>query len=95
LLAYLGSIKPRVQPIGAELRISLTLAIDNGDDIREEIRQVVFGAFAPAPGKIVEADTPAIEFVQAFANGFTVPPEFAFGTALAAGASTWHNAAVV
>jgi hypothetical protein len=43
---------------------------------------VGFRPFAPASGKVVEADPPAIEFVQAFANGFAVPAEFTFGTSL-------------
>src|SRR6266508_5033466 len=55
------------------------------------MRQVSFCTFAPTPGKVVEADPPALEFVETFANGFTVPPSFAFGTALAARPKLFHD----
>ncbi len=82
LPTHLGSIKPRVQAVGAKLRISLALRINNGRNIAEEIGQMCFRWLAPARGEVVQADQAAFQFTAAFPNRLTIPAKLAFGTPL-------------
>src|SRR6266545_8431341 len=72
LPTHLGSIKPRVQAVGAEVRISLALRINNGRNIAEEIGQMCFRWLAPARGEVVQADQAAFQFTAAFPNRLTI-----------------------
>ncbi len=82
LAANLRSVQPGVEALGAKLGISLTLTINNRRNVGEEIRQMIFGAFAPARRAVVQADQATIQFMGADANRLAVPPQFAFGAPL-------------
>jgi hypothetical protein len=68
-----------------ELRVGLALPVDDGSDILQEGRQVVFGSFAAAGTTGIQTRDPALQFVDALANGLAIPAQFAFGSA----GATW------
>jgi hypothetical protein len=83
LLAHFRRAQARVETVGPELGVGLTLAIDNGSDIRQQAREMDFHTFATACRKGIEAGEPALQFMRPFANGHPAPPEFTFCTPLA------------
>jgi len=48
--AYLPSGQARVQPARAELRVGVALTIDDGPDVRKQLRQMILGLLARAQG---------------------------------------------
>jgi hypothetical protein len=81
-----------VEPVRAELWVRLTLAIDNGTNIRQQLGQVVFRALATTEGKGIEAGKSAFQLMHAFADGHPAPPEFAFCAPLSAGPQFFDGA---
>ena len=80
------------ETVGAALWVGLTLAIDNGADIGQQVREMVFHPLAPTCSKGIEAGEPALQFVGPFANGHTAPPEFAFRAPLSPGSQFFDGA---
>jgi hypothetical protein len=73
-----------IQARRTKLGVGLALAIDNSGEIGEQARQVVFRTLAPTGRKGIKAPKTALQFMQAFAEGPTVPTQFAFRLPLAA-----------
>jgi hypothetical protein len=84
LASDFGGTHTGIKTCRAKLRISLTLTVDEGFDIGEQVRQVVFRALAPTGCEGIKTPKPACYFMHAFAECPTVPAEFAFCTPLAA-----------
>jgi hypothetical protein len=49
-----------IEPVGTELGVGLTLAIDNGSDIRQQVRKMGFHTLTTACRKGIEAGEPAL-----------------------------------
>lgn len=63
----------------SELRVGLALPIHDGCHLFEQMRQMLFTAFAASPGVRIETDDAALSFVLAFANRAPIPAQFSFG----------------
>jgi len=84
LAADFRRAQPGIQARRTKLWVGLALAIDDGGDIGEQARQVVFRTLAPTGRKGIKAPKTALQFMQAFAERPTVPTQFAFCLPLAA-----------
>ena len=73
-----------IQARRTKLWVGLALAIDDGGDIGEQARQMVFRPLASTGRKGIKASKTALQFMQAFAECPTVPTQFAFRLPLAA-----------
>jgi hypothetical protein len=59
-----------VEPLIAELRIGLTLAVDDGADVLAQRRKSGFGRFASAQILRCHARHAAVEFMESFAHRY-------------------------
>src|SRR5262249_4148733 len=84
LAPHLRRCQAGIQTGGAELWVSLALAVDDGLYIRQEVGEMLFPTLAPTQGKAIDTDPGAVEFVQAFTNGDPPPPQCACGALLPA-----------
>jgi len=91
LLTHFRRGQARIQAGGAELRVGLTLAIDDGGDIAQQVREMGFCALPPPGRKRIEAGASTDQLMDAFANGDPAPPEFAFSAALPTGPEFLHG----
>jgi hypothetical protein len=73
-----------VQARRTKLWVGLALAIDDGGDSGEQMRQVRFRTLAPTGRKGIKTPKTALQFMQAFAERPTVPTQFTFRLPLAA-----------
>src|SRR5256885_12165722 len=64
--------------------VCLALALDEGLAIKQQMREMVFSAFAPSGRKGIETREAAMERMRAGAEGAPVPTQFAFRAPLAA-----------
>ena len=80
------------ETVGTALGVGLTLAIDNGADVWQQVREMGFHPLATACRKGIEAGEPALQFVGPFAHGHPAPPEFAFRTPLSPGPQFFDGA---
>src|SRR5262245_20363584 len=77
LAPHFGRCQAGIQTGGAELGISLALAIDDGLYIRQEVGEMLFRTFPSTPCTSINTDHTTGEFVHTFANGHPPPPQFA------------------
>jgi hypothetical protein len=87
-----GRGQPSIQAVGAELRVGLALAIDNGGDIVEQVGEVLLGTLAAAQGHGIQTGEALVEFAPSCAEGLAVPAEFAFRAPLATAAQLLDGA---
>jgi hypothetical protein len=80
---FLGT-QSGVQTRRAKLGVCLALAIDDGLEIKQQMREMVFGAFATSGRKGIETREAALSLMRALAEGPPVPTQFAFRATLAA-----------
>jgi hypothetical protein len=73
----------RIQALGTEVGIGLTLAIHDSPQVLQEHWQVGFSPLPTAGGTGIQAAKATGEFMHAFAYRDAVPPEFPFSSALA------------
>jgi hypothetical protein len=83
LSAHCRRAQARRETGGPELGGGLTLAIDKGSDVGQQVREMDFHTLAPACRKGIEAGEPALQCRCPFAHGHPAPPEFTFGAPLA------------
>jgi hypothetical protein len=76
--------QPGVQTCRAPLGGCLALAIDDGLDIRQQIREMVFDTVATSGCEGIETCEATLSLRCAFAKGASVPPQCALRTTLAA-----------
>ena len=79
---HFGRRQAGIQTVIAKLRIGLALPIHDGTKVVEEVRQMRFGGFSPALREGIGAGDTTAQFVCSFADGRSVPAEFALGEAL-------------
>ncbi len=84
LAAHFCGAQARVEAVGAELRICLTLAIHDGRDIRQQVKEMDFRALAPAGGEVIDTGDAGLQFMRAFTNGPAAPAQLPLRTPLAA-----------
>ena len=84
LTAHFCCGQPGIKPVVAKLRVGLALPIHDFFDVCKQMGQAVFGKSASAQGKGVLAGNPGCQFVISFADGFSVPSQFALGHSLSA-----------
>jgi hypothetical protein len=82
LPADLGRAEPRIPAVRAELGIGLTLAVDNGLDLRAEVGQMIFSPLASTRGDVVLQGAPTLKFAGALPNGNAAPAAFPFRASL-------------
>src|SRR5215475_12567029 len=75
-----------------ELGVGLTLAIDKGSKIGQQVRQRGFHTFTTTCRKDIETGEPALQFVEPFANGHAAPPEFPCCAPLSPGSQFFDGA---
>jgi hypothetical protein len=80
-----GGTQPAIQAGRAKLGVCLALALDDGLDIRQQVRERVFGTFATSGCEGIETRAAALSLMGALAKGASVPTPFALRTTLA----TW------
>jgi hypothetical protein len=83
-----GGTEAGIQPRGAELGVSLALAVDNGGDIGKQIGEVVFGTLAAARSEVVRDGDAAFEFARSFTNDDAAPAKIPFRLPLPPGPSS-------
>jgi len=81
--AHFRRAPARIETAGPALGVGLTLAIDNGADVEQQVREMDFHRLATARRKGLEAGEPTLQFRRPCANGHTAPPEFTFCAPLA------------
>ena len=88
LPADLGRAEPRIPAVRAELGIGLTLAVDNGLDLRAEVGQMIFSPLASTRGDVVLQGAPTLKFAGALPNGNAAGAAFPFRASLPPGPSS-------
>ena len=91
LATYFGGAQAGIQALRAKLGISLALAINNGTDIVQQVRQMVFRPLAAPCGEVVLNRHAAFQLTPALAKGYAAPPEFPFRPPLATGPQFLHR----
>jgi hypothetical protein len=76
----LGGTQSRVEAIGAEARIGLTLAIDEGLEVVQKMGVMIFGPPSSAQGEGIHTGNPGLDFVHPFDQGVAIPTQFPLGT---------------
>src|SRR5215510_8835956 len=84
LASDFGGAQPSIQPGRPKPRVSLTLAINKGFDIGEQVGQVVFHALSPTGRAGIKTLETAFQLMGAFADSHPAPAEVAFCTPLSA-----------
>jgi len=74
----------RIEPCRAKLRISLTLAIDDGFHIAQQGGQVGFYGLTPTGGKGIQTRETTFQLMGALTDSHPAPAEFPFRASLAA-----------
>jgi len=80
--AHFHGGQPGIQPPGAELRISLALAVNERRDVGEQGGQAVLRPLAAPQGEGVDDGDAARQLAGTLADRPPVPPEFALGPPL-------------
>jgi hypothetical protein len=92
LAAHFRRAPPCVQATAAELRVRLALAIHDGPDILEQVRQGHLDRLAPPQPDGLDTADAAAPFMQPLADRPPIPPQLALCAALAAGSQFAHRA---
>ncbi|BCL80348.1 hypothetical protein ccbrp13_28130 [Ktedonobacteria bacterium brp13] len=69
---FCGS-QTRIEPSTAKLRIGLALPIHNGDEILQQVRQMLFTAFPASKLEGIYTHQSAFQFMLAFSDCSTIP----------------------
>src|SRR6516162_1945357 len=84
LLADGGSTEPGIEALRLEPRVGLALAVHDGSDVIQQVRQPLFGPQSASEREGVEANDAALQLMQPLADGVPVPAQLTLGTPLAA-----------
>jgi|GraSoiStandDraft_4_1057263.scaffolds.fasta_scaffold802896_1 hypothetical protein len=85
LMAHLRGAQAGIEPPVAKLGVGLALPIHDLLNVFEQVGQMEFGGFGPPQSEGITTGDAGAQFMGAFADGFSVPAEFALGEALPAG----------
>src|SRR5262249_60258848 len=81
-----------IQALGSKAGVGLTLAIDEGFDVLQQVGEPFFGSVSSTLGESIQADNAAVQLVHALDNRVPIPTKCLFGMPLATPSEEFHSA---